>query len=294
MRLEYHRDRRGIINGIDEKRHDNAGALTSITHWSYSYDSATRLRGAAQRQGDGASTTTTTYAYTYDPAGNRLTKTKNGVTTNYHYNSLGQLTSDGTTSYEYDAYGNLEYEKQGTQIQRQYYWSVENRLLRVDLYESGEVSRTVAFGYDDHGNRVSRQDGGGALTRYLTDEQNPTGYSQVIAETDASGSGTQRDYVYGSELLKQTDAGAGAAWFASDHLGSIRGLTDSAGAELNNTSYDYSPYGVPQGVGADYLPGAASSLTNYAFTGQWREESLRVRYYRGRIYNTASASWLNG
>ena len=49
--------------------------------------------------------------YTYDPAGNRLSKTIDGVTTTYRYDNANQLvssTSDGvTTQYRYDAAGRM-------------------------------------------------------------------------------------------------------------------------------------------------------------------------------------------
>ena len=49
--------------------------------------------------------------YTYDPAGNRLSKTVNGVTTTYSYDEANQLktsTMNGeTTHYRYDAAGRL-------------------------------------------------------------------------------------------------------------------------------------------------------------------------------------------
>ena len=49
--------------------------------------------------------------YTYDPAGNRLSKTINGVTTTYTYDKANQLVSstvnDKTTHYKYDAAGRM-------------------------------------------------------------------------------------------------------------------------------------------------------------------------------------------
>ncbi len=77
---------------------------------NYSYDSVSHLLSVLHQAGlntlDGAS-------YTYDFAGNRTSKTNylNGITSNYAYDTLYELTQvtqgAGTTeSYSYDAVGN--------------------------------------------------------------------------------------------------------------------------------------------------------------------------------------------
>lgn len=133
LKLTYMRDRRGTILGVVEERAGQANVT-----WTYAYDSATRLRSAKRVVTGG---TTRTYAYTYDGAGNRLTQSINGVTTNYTYNAFGQLTGDGTKTYQYDAYGNLEWEKtagENSHPVRRYWWDGENHLTKVDLKYGGE------------------------------------------------------------------------------------------------------------------------------------------------------------
>ena len=77
---------------------------------NYGYDAVSHLLTVLHQAGvntlDGAS-------YTYDPAGNRTAKTNylNGVTSNYGYDPLYELTqvtqgSSTTESYSYDSVGN--------------------------------------------------------------------------------------------------------------------------------------------------------------------------------------------
>jgi len=62
-------------------------------------------------------------------------------------------------------------------------------------------------------------------------------------------------------------------------------LTNSNGSAINNSSFNYSPYGeIINGDG---------SLTNYHFTGQYRDANLWLQYHRARWLNTANANWLS-
>ena len=61
----------------------------SKTQWAYDAVYQLTLEVAV----NGSGTTTRASAFTYDPAGNLLTRTDNGVATNYQYNSVDQLLS---------------------------------------------------------------------------------------------------------------------------------------------------------------------------------------------------------
>ena len=110
-----------------------------------------------------------------------------------------------TKTYEYDAYGNLAVEKQNRKKVREYTWAAENRPLTAKVYDAYEVlAQTVAFRYDDQGTRVKRTATEGTQTtekRYLTDYQNPTGYSQTLQELDLSATEVQAQYTYGGTGL---------------------------------------------------------------------------------------------
>ena len=55
-------------------------------------------------------------SFLYDAAGNRDSMTVNGVTTDYTYNVLDQLTNVGSVIYDYDDRGNLSTITNGSNI----------------------------------------------------------------------------------------------------------------------------------------------------------------------------------
>lgn len=273
LRLIYTRDRRGIIERLVEER--PSGTVT----WSYWYDRQKRLKAALR---SGASTTL--YEYAYDDAGNRLSERIDGVTTTYTYNSLGQLVFDGTFAYQYDTFCNLFRKLQGETIKETYSFDGANCLRKV----ANDTGQVVYLNYDEKNTRIGKRFVSGATdqtTCYLTDYENPTGLSQTLAEYNPSDPTSTRAYVYGAELIAQSDARQSAAFFHTDHLCSIRLLTDTAGATIVGSDFTYRPYGE--------LVGGNGSLTCYAFTGQYRDADLNLQYHRRRWLGTGLASWLS-
>ena len=74
--------------------------------------------------------------YTYDPAGNRLSKTINGVTTTYTYDKANQLvtsTVNGvTTHYKYDAAGRMIQAGE-----KKYIYNGNNKIVAV--WQNGDI-----------------------------------------------------------------------------------------------------------------------------------------------------------
>ena len=182
--------------------YDALSRRTSLTrpngvHTSYSYDSVSHLLSVLHQAGantlDGAS-------YAYDAAGNRTSKTNylNGVTSNYgydllyqltqvtqgasttesysydgggnrlsslgvpnyNYNSSNELTSNSSGSYSYDNNGNTLTDAQG----RGFTWDFENRLTQVVNPDVGSTT----FRYDPFGRRIQKS-GPLGTTNYLYD-----------------------------------------------------------------------------------------------------------------------------
>jgi RHS repeat-associated protein len=76
-------------------------------------------------------------------------------------------------------------------------------------------------------------------------------------------------------------------FFHQDLIGSVRAVTDQAGALV--AASDYSPYGVEVEVGAAVL---VSSVTVFGFAGEQRDPTGLV-YLRARFYDPATAQFVS-
>jgi RHS repeat-associated protein len=258
---------------------------------TWAYDDAYRLVGETRR--DSQNTITSQENYAYDGAGNRVSSTINGQTTLYTYNALDQVVTAGSARYTYDARGNL------TQVTDRgnttsYSYDAADRL--VSAVVPGGASATYA--YDADGRRV-RQTVGTDVTNYLWDEG--TAYGDVVLETDGTGA-TLTSYVLGpacnsipcsscsagggtcigAELISQRGT-AGASYFLYDGQGSVRTLTNGAGAVTD--SYTYGAFGtLLQQVGA--TPNA------YRYTAQQFDSLTGLYNMRARYYSPADGRFL--
>lgn len=107
------------------------GRAVNGIHQSFEYDKRGQLLAVKDANGRDLE------RYTYDPAGNRLSKTINGVTTTYTYDEANQLktsTVNGeTTHYRYDAAGRLVQAGDKT-----YYYFVANDKV-TEVRQGGKV-----------------------------------------------------------------------------------------------------------------------------------------------------------
>jgi RHS repeat-associated protein len=108
----------------------------------------------------------------------------------------------------------------------------------------------------------------------------PTGYAQVIDELQ---SGTlTRTYSLGLERISE-DQQISSAWTASfygyDGHGSVRQLTNSAGAITD--TYDYDAFG-------NLIDSTGSTPNNYLFAGEQHDPALSLYYNRARYYNATT------
>ncbi len=233
---------------------------------SYSYDGLNRLTQVAYPAisgGPGASTT----SYGYDAAGNR--STVNGATAfsydasdrittaGYSYDANGTLLSDGTTTYSYDA---------------------ANRLIQT---VRGGVTTTYA--YDGHGN-LTRETVNGITTEFIWDER--AGLPVLLGEVRSDG--TEVLYAHGPEgFSAQRSVVNGTAqplvYPLLDRLGSVRHLTDAAGAVVRSTSYDV--FGAIR-----FSSGTTSSRLGY--TGELMGQSDGTVYLRARHYSPTLGRFL--
>jgi RHS repeat-associated protein len=132
----------------------------NTTTTSSEYDASDRLLNEKVNQ-------QVVVSYSHDNQGSTLTKTENGVTTEYT-------------------------------------WDYENRLIAAKVRDAGGATQQqMQYRYNDNGIRVvSTVDG--VETRYLIDANRP--YAQVLEEYSANGA-VQVSYVYGNRLISEKQGG---------------------------------------------------------------------------------------
>jgi RHS repeat-associated protein len=236
---------------------------------NYDYDDLYRLTGESIVDATNGDRTS---SYTYDNVGNRQTKTVNGVTTTYEYDANDRLRtekvgSNVTATYDYDNNGST-LTKTENGVLTTYVWNDEKRLV------SATVGTTqVEYIYNDQGIRVSAKQNG-VETHYLLDE----GIVANVWEEYAPNSTVQASYVYGNDLITQTQAGQ-TSYYLVDGLGSTRLLTDTQGQVLN--AYGYEAFGE-----TDSQSGTASN--KYQYAGEQFDAAIGDYYLRQRFYDTSS------
>lgn len=144
-------------------------------------------------------------------------------------------------------------------------------------YENHLIQRgNIALKYDSEGNRVLKE-AGSTHTYYLLDNNNPTGYPQVVVEYPGNPATTapSKRYTYGLDLISQT-SGTITHYYGYDGHGSVRMLLNDAtgGNTVETDRYDYDANGnlinqeVRDGLGnyvpGSYLPGAVT-LNSYLY-----------------------------
>lgn len=96
-------------------------------------------------------------------------------------------------------------------------------------------------------------------------------------------------YLYGLGRLAAYDSAGAAAYFLTDHAGSVRQMATPGGSVLDR--YSYSPYGVP--LGGDLDPGARLATGNlFGFTGAEHDPAFALVDLGARTYSPDLARFL--
>jgi YD repeat-containing protein len=165
-----------------------------------------------------------TSSYTLDPVGNRTAE--NTTLPGFNSASYNYNIDDEVTTETYDSNGNTLATGGKT-----FAYDAENHLTSMN-------GGAVTIVYDGDGNRVSKTVSG-VTTQYLVDDLNPTGYAQVVEEL--VGSAVTRQYTYGLQRVSQNQVVNGTwtpSFYGYDGGGSVRQLTNSAGAVTDQYEYD--------------------------------------------------------
>ena len=209
-------------------------------------------------------------SYAYDPEGNRTTS---HLSASYIHDAANRLRENDDACYEYDANGNL-----ATRTARiglagcigdvtTYEWDVLNRLVRIDNPDA----TYAAYRYDAQGRRIEK-DVNGALTRYVYDGD------AILLEYDGANALLAR-YSHGEEIdqpLAMT-RGADSYFYHTDHLGSVRLLTNASGAVAN--AYDYDAFGNLEATSFEAV------ANPYTFTAREYDAESGLMFYRARYYD---------
>ena len=186
-----------------------------------------------------------------------------GVPT-YNYNSSNELTSNSSGSYAYDANGNTLGDASG----RSFTWDFENRLTQAVV--PGTNGGTTTFKYDPFGRRIQKS-GPLGTTNYLYDGSN------VIEGVDNSGNVLAR-YSQGGlidEPISVLQAGL-TSYYQTDGLGSITSLSSATGTLAN--TYTYDSFG--------NLSNFTGTLSNpFRYTAREFDPETGIYEYRARYYD---------
>ena len=211
MRVDFTYDQFGRV--LSESRYSNAAGTALVARTTYTYDSAGNATSMVSE--DIYDTTLDEFYYTYTD-GQLVSETDyqpaidgSPVTTDYSYDSQGELTAAGSTSYSYDATGNssasgytyngtykneitsdgtwdYSYDAEGnitgkTNISTGDYWTYgydnRNQMIQAKEFASdSSLEQEVDYKYDVFGNRVETDvtiSGTTTVTKFAIDGWNP-------------------------------------------------------------------------------------------------------------------------
>jgi RHS repeat-associated protein len=243
------------------------GHRLSVTELSgrsatYGYDATYKLTSEAVAGAGGGGNGAVAYAL--DPTGNRLSRvsTLSGVpSATYSYDSNDRLLSDG-----YDQAGNTVL--------------LDGNTLAYDPFDhltskNAGTPGAVLFTYHGDGNLDSKT-AGGVTTRYLIDELNPTGLSQIVEELQ--GGVIQRAYTYGSMLVSQGVLSGGSLqprYYGYDAHGNVTFLTDESGVVTDTFRYD---------AFGNLVASTGSTPNEIMYGGQRLDPDVGLYHLRARWY----------
>jgi len=241
----------------------------------YTYDKLYRLTSESITSGG----TTTDMRYAYDAASNRLSKTVDGVATNYTYNELNQLISETGITYTYNDAGNLirkaEFGKNTA-----FEYDAWNRLIKATITEM-ENTGAESYQYDALGNRVAKTTNG-VTTRYLVDTN--TAYAQVIAGFE--GTGTLKAFYSrnGAEPISRLDRAGKTHYYVYDGHGDTRMLFDKDG--IITDAYVFDAWG-------NLLSRTGDTDNPFLYCGEQFDALTGLYYLRARYMNPSTGTFIS-
>jgi RHS repeat-associated protein len=281
----------GRLSQVDESLVLPSGSTRTDTV-KYAYDALGRLTEEALTSSDTSLNRTTDY--TLDLVGNRLkqvTTTPGGTETiTDTYDARDRLLSEAdsvnggpsqTTSFGYDVNGNLTGTTNPNGSTVAYTFDLRGRMVQaVTQASGGGVLSSESLTYNPDGIRTGStltQGGTTTTSRYLIDALNPTGYAQVLEESNGGGA-LVASYLYGLAPVSQVRGGQVSYYLLDGHSG-VRQLLSAS--DVVAAAYLYDAFG-------DLLSSAGSVADPLLYRGEWFDATLGEYYLRARFYNPAT------
>lgn len=185
-------------------------------------------------------------SWTYDPAGNRLSQVRDGVSTTYTVNALNQVTSINGRPVEYDSDGNTLREPIDSIRDRVYVWNAQNQMVQTAVSQGGVLEDIFSYRYSPDGLRIAsiEEPDASEPSRPRRFEERMFSFGQLAEERsfvegqEASQASSRRYLRHGSSVLEEIrdDLVAGtptanpSRFYLQDGLGSSVGILSGAGS----------------------------------------------------------------
>ncbi|MEW6221663.1 MAG: hypothetical protein AB1634_19320, partial [Thermodesulfobacteriota bacterium] len=235
----YHYDDAGRVTDLDSLTHP--GLNQTLVYDDLNRLTSVEVNGLPSQD----------QSFGYDPLGNFTTNSREGSYTYDPAHPHAVKTAGGAT-YTYDANGNML-----TGNGRTLTWDAVNRLSSVTM-----TGQTTRFWYDHQGRRVEKS--------------GPAGTSKYFGRLVEVDDGQLVQYYYAGPMLIAKKQGGNKTWFHSDHLGSVRLMTNASGTVVKR--YEYAAFGETI---AETSGGPANER---GFTGHVSDPETGLIYMGARYY----------
>lgn len=250
--------------------HDEKGRIASITDSTgrrvyYTYDLLDQLVTEQIIRSDA---TEEIINYSYDANGNLISRSGSSGNQMYTYDKNDRIISDGNHAYQWDSNGNL-ISRTGDGILETYSYDIQSRLIRFE--RTGENPVEITYEYDFDGLLASRTVDG-VKTRFIWDRFGSP-FPQLLEQLSDTNALRIR-YEHNDACISHfTDEAGEIHYFITDHLGTIKAVTNAQGGIeklINYDAYGRSSDSLLQG-NIGFINGYTDPVTGMVF--------LRTRWY---------------